>query len=80
METPKQIYKKMEEPVDVDNFTFSGKFKWLVVNAETHQRHGFESLFNFLLYFSVGFVVFRIVRTPIEWYYDFKDPLLQDES
>jgi hypothetical protein len=36
METPKEIYKRQEEPVDLDNFTVWGKFKWLVINAEQH--------------------------------------------
>ena len=76
-EKPSEAYKRFEEPVDLDKFTMWGLFKKTLRNADKHPQMSIENAFVYLFTLSSLFVLFMLTHLPLEWYYDWKDPLIK---
>ena len=51
---------------------------WLVATFRNHEKHAYLSpqyMFTNIVYLLAMFIVYRIVRRPIELYYHWDDPL-----
>ena len=75
MDTPKEIFQQQEVPVDLDNYSTVETLKQIWKDRHAHPKMSVNSLFCFLVWMSSSFVLFLIIRIPLDWYYDFKDPL-----
>jgi hypothetical protein len=75
IESPKEIYAKNEQPVDVDKFKVS---RWGLDLFKNRDRHAYLSpswFFVRIIMMIVLFKVWRVLRWPIEKYQDWEDPL-----
>ena len=72
--TPREAYKAIEEPVDVKNFSIWEKIKQNARDVEKHPKMSANYVFNFLAFVTFVVVWHRMIRKPVEWYYDFADP------
>ena len=73
--SPKEIYEKHAEPVDVEKFRVS---RWGLDLFKNRDRHPYLSpqwLFVRIVMMIVLFYTWRLLRWPLEKYQDWEDPL-----
>jgi len=80
MPTPKQIYEQNEVQVDPSKFEITRWFWELIKNANKHPWMSPNFYLVRLLFLAGILLLWRLMRIPIEWYYDWKDPLISGEQ
>ena len=56
------------------NFSIFEKLKKNIMDVEKHDKYTANYLFNFLGLITFCLVMHRVIRKPVEWYYQFDDP------
>ena len=72
--------EKGEVQVDVDKFKMGEHLKWTVKFKESHNLYTFSYMINILLLFSTMTGIGWCVQQWNGWWYDWKDPLIKDET
>jgi len=62
--------------VDASKFEITRWFWELTKNAKSHQWMSPNFYLVRILFLIAIFYSWRLMRMPIEWYYDWKDPLI----
>ncbi len=62
----------------MEKFDLKQTLAWTFKNKETYSNISFENFFTNLVYMIAFFILYEIVRYPIEKYYDWEDPLTEE--
>ena len=61
--------------VDMKKFSVRKSFYEVIYNFQTHPWLSPSHFFSAMFLFIGSFLIYRLARRPIEWYYDWDDPL-----
>ena len=62
----------------MEKFDLKQTLAWTFKNKETYSNISFENFVTNLVYMIAFFILYEIVRYPIEKYYDWEDPLTEE--